>query len=73
MLLTTPGFTAEAAQVRRGPYRGRVRDGTSEPGAIIAQEDYGWCNCPCCRTISCGFLGLSTCIECCDAPATLTR
>ena len=59
MLLTMPGFTAEAARGPSGPHRGRVREGANEPGAIVAQEDYGWCQCPCCRTISCGFLGLS--------------
>jgi hypothetical protein len=24
-----------------------------------------WCDCPCCITHACGFLGLSTCLTCC--------
>jgi hypothetical protein len=69
MLLTTgtvPGFTAEAASTARGAYRGRSKPRSGDPGAIVPQ--YGWCNCPCCLTVHCGFLGLSTCVECCDAP-----
>ena len=73
MLLTTgtaaevPGFTAEAASKPRGAYRRRTLPRAGDPDAIVPQ--YGFCNCPCCMTVHCGWLGLSTCIECCDAPA----
>jgi hypothetical protein len=73
MLLTTdvrslPGFTAEAAGGRRGRYAARALARPDDAASIVPQDDYGWCTCPCCMTVSCGWLGLSTCIQCCDAP-----
>jgi hypothetical protein len=76
MLLTpntprVPGFTAEAAESTRNPYRGRSFPRSNDPTTIVPQ--YGWCNCPCCMTVHCGWLGLSTCVECCEAPAVTSR
>ena len=76
MLLTSsaprvPGFTAEAAETTGRPYRGRFSPRSSDPTTIIPQ--YSWCHCPCCMTVHCGFLGLSTCTECCEAPAVIAR
>lgn len=75
-----PSFTAEAAlPPGQGFYRARSRPAAI--GAWVTQQDLrtkapddggdalgittAACNCPCCITHGCGWLGTSTCMTCC--------
>jgi len=75
-----PEFTAEAALAGAGRHRyGRATINQSHPGIVPQQRETQLpdgraaalapavaCACPCCMTHACGFLGLSTCLTCCD-------
>jgi hypothetical protein len=77
MLRLTPGFTASAALPGGGGYARARTTPVAIPEAVVAQWGTSGtvesCNCPCCITYGCGFLGLSECIRCCDAPTTAAQ
>jgi hypothetical protein len=64
-----PGFVADAALSRRDSYRAPIRSAAGNQALLLPQLEYTHCTCPCCVTRPCGWLGLSVCVECCDAPA----
>jgi hypothetical protein len=73
-----PEFTAEAALAGGRHRYGRATINQSHPRIVPQQRETlpdgaaelighpAICTCPCCFQHDCGFLGLSTCLTCCD-------